>query len=79
MLEKTEAKKLSDDYLETLEEVKKQYRQYVEVSELYKLPIHKEEQTVQYQPPSPEHPLTTNRIRLNAPTVVKTHQTQVQF
>ena len=67
MPEKIEAEKVSDDYLKTLEEVKKQYRQYVEVSELYKLPIQKKEQTVQYQPPSLEHPLTTNRIRLNAP------------
>lgn len=63
MPEKTTAEK----YLKTLEEVKKQYQQYVEVSGLYKLPIQKEEQTTQYQPPSPEHPLTTNRIRLNAP------------
>ena len=67
MPEKIEAEKVSDDYLKTLEEVKKQYRQYVEVNELYKLPIQKEEQIVQYKPPSPEHPLTTNRIRLNAP------------
>lgn len=67
MPEKTEAEKVTDDYLKTLEEVKTQYRQYAEVSRLYKLPIQKEEQTVQYQPPSPEHPLTTNRIRLNTP------------
>ena len=67
MPEKTTAEKVTEEYLKTLEEVKKQYRQYVEVSGLYKLPIQKEEQTVQYQPPSLEHPLTTNRIRLNAP------------
>ena len=67
MPEKTTAEKVTEDYLKTLEEVKKQYWQYVEVSGLYKLPIQKEKQTVQYQPPSPEHPLTTNRIRLNAP------------
>lgn len=67
MPEKTTAEKVTEDYLKTLEEVKKQYRQYVEVSVLYKLPIQKEEQTVQYQPPSLEHPLTANRIRLNAP------------
>ena len=67
MSEKTTAEKVAEDYLKTLEEVKKQYRQYVEVSGLYKLPIQKEEQTVQYKPPSLEHPLTTNRIRLNAP------------
>ena len=64
MRERTETENVSDDYLKTLEEVKKQYQQYVEVSELYKLPIQKEEEPVQYQPPSPEHPLTTNTIRI---------------
>ena len=54
--------RISEDYLSTLEEVKKQYRQYEEVSGLYDLPIQKEEETPQYLPPSPEHPLTTNRI-----------------
>ena len=39
MPEKTTAEKVTEDYLKTLEEVKKQYRQYVEVSRLYKLPI----------------------------------------
>ena len=67
MPKKTTAEKVTEEYLKTLEEVKKQYRQYVEVSGLYNLPIQKEEQTVQYQAPSPENPLTTNRIRLNAP------------
>ena len=64
MREKTKTENVSDDFLNTLEEVKKQYQQYVEVSELYKLPIQKEEEPVQYEPPSPEHPLTTNRIRI---------------
>lgn len=59
-----EAEKVLDDYLKTLEEVKKQYQQYVEVSELYKLPIQKKEEIVRYQPPSLEHPLTTNRIHV---------------
>ena len=59
-----EAEKVLDDYLKTLEEVKKQYQQYVEVSELYKLPIQKKEEIVRYQPPSLEHPLTTNRINV---------------
>lgn len=54
----------SDDYLKVLEEVKKQYQQYVEVSGLYDLPIQKEGETVQYHSPSPEHPLTTNRVRV---------------
>ena len=64
MTERTETENVSGDYLKTLEEVKKQYQQYVEVSELYKLPMQKEEETVEYQPPSPEHPLTTNTIRI---------------
>ena len=63
MSEETKTENVSDDYLKTLEKVKKQYQQYVEVSELYKLPVQKEEEPVQYQPPSIEHPLTTNTIR----------------
>ena len=63
MNKKAKKENVSDDYLKTLEEVKKQYQQYVEVSELYKLPRQKEEEPVQYQPPSIEHPLTTNTIR----------------
>ena len=62
MLKETEA--ASDDYLKTLAEVKKQYQQYVEVIELYKLPITKPERRVQYRPPSPQYPLTMNRIRV---------------
>ena len=56
-----ETEKVPDDYLKTLEEVKKQYQQYVEVSELYTLPIQQKEEIVHYQPPSPDHPLTTNK------------------
>ena len=62
---KTEAEKVSEDYLKILEEVKKQYQEYIEVSGLYELPIPTEEEAQQYQPPSSEHPLTTNRIRIN--------------
>ena len=64
MTKKAKIENVSDDYLETLEKVKKQYQQYVEVSELYKLPVQKEEEPLQYQPPSIEHPLTTNTIRI---------------
>ncbi len=63
MSKRTKTENVSNDYLKTLEEVKKQYQQYVEVSELYKLPMQKEEEPLQYQPPSIEHPLTTNTIR----------------
>lgn len=58
------SEKVSDDYLRTLEEVKKQYQQYVEVSELYKLPIRKEQEPRQYLPPTLEHPLTTTTVRI---------------
>ena len=64
MPKKTGAATASESYLKTLEEVKRQYQQYVEVSELYNLPIQNEEETIQYQPPSPDHPLTTNSIRI---------------
>ena len=55
---------ISDAYLRTLEEVKKQYQQYVEVSKLYELPIYQEEPEVQYLPPSFDNPLTTDRTHI---------------
>jgi len=61
---KIEDKKTLDDYLKTLEKVKKQYQQYVEVSELYTLPVQREQESIQYKPPSLEYPLTTNTIRV---------------
>ncbi len=67
MSKKHETKKtVSDDYLKTLEKVKKQYQRYVELGELNKLPIQREEETVRYQPPSLEHPLTTNTVYINS-------------
>ena len=54
----------TDDYLNTLKEVEQQYQQYMDVSELYKLPIQTEQEPIQYQPPSLEHPLTTNTIHI---------------
>ncbi|MDE0332898.1 MAG: hypothetical protein OXL41_13650 [Nitrospinae bacterium] len=50
-----------EQYLKILEEAKKQYQQYVEVGGLYKLPRSKDTEAIRYQPPSPEHPLTTNQ------------------
>ena len=58
----------SSDYIEILERVKKQYQQYIEVSGLYKLPTQKEKEIIQYQPPSPENPLTTNTFCINKET-----------
>ena len=57
MNKKAKKENVSDDYLKTLEEVKKQYQQYVEVSELYKLPMQKDAEPLQHQPPSidPQH------------------------
>ncbi len=63
MNHKTRDENISDGYLETLEGVKKQYQQYVEISGLYELSTLKEEEP-QYQPPSHEHPLTTNTFRV---------------
>ena len=54
----------TDDYLNTLKEVEQQYQQYMDVSELYKLPIQPEQEPIQYQPPSLEHPLTTNTVHI---------------
>ena len=59
-----ETDSVSDDYLKVLEEVKKQYQQYVEVSGLYELPTQSEPDSPEYEPPSLEHPLTTNTIRV---------------
>ena len=55
---------ISDNYLETLEDVKKKYQQYVEVSKLYELPTYKKEETERNQIPSLAHPLTTNTARI---------------
>ena len=52
-----------NSYLETLEEVKQQYQQYLEVSKIYELPTFEEEKPIEYEPPSQEHPLTTNTFR----------------
>lgn len=56
--------KSSNDYLKTLEKVKKQYQEYLEVSKIYELPTFEQEKTREHQPPSPEHPLTTNSFRI---------------
>ena len=55
--------KISDDYLTTLEVVKKQYQEYLEVSKIYELPTLKEKEPVQYKPPTPDSPLTTNTFQ----------------
>lgn len=64
MSEKNGKETTSADYLETLEKVKKQYQQYVEVRKLYALPMRKETAVIRRRPPSLEYPLTTNTIRI---------------
>ncbi len=51
-------------YLAEMEEVKKQYQQYVEISQIYKLPIFQPDPKPQYDPPSDKNPLTINEIVL---------------
>ncbi len=65
MAEQIGSARVSNDYLETLEKVKKQYQQYVEVSRLYELPTAQEaEKPSQRRPASREYPLTTDRFRI---------------
>ena len=61
-MSKQTSEKISEDYLETLEKVKKQYHQYIEVSGLYELPTSNTEQQVEYQPPTFDNPLTTHKF-----------------
>ena len=63
-MNKQTSEKISEDYLETLEKVKEQYQQYVEVSGLYELPTSKTEQQVEYQPPTFDNPLTTHTFNM---------------
>lgn len=50
----------SADWLEALEQARRLYQQYAEVSELYKLPRVRKIKVIHYRPPSLEHPLTTD-------------------
>ena len=49
------------DFVELLEDAKKKYEEYLELSKIYVLPLH-QEKAVQYEPPSPKNPLTTDGI-----------------
>jgi len=57
-------RKSSDNYLKILEEAKKQYEPYVSLGELCDLLESMEEEQVEYMPPSPDNPLTTNKFCL---------------
>ena len=57
-----EKEKGSRNYLKGLEEIKREYRQYVELRKVCELTARKEKEESQYLPPSPENPLTTDRF-----------------
>ena len=52
----------SADWLKDLEQAKRLYQQYAEVSELYKLPGAREIKAIRHRPPSSEYPLTITRL-----------------
>ena len=54
----------TDEYLAVLEEVKDQYQQYIEVSGLYELNRLLEKKDEEFLSPTPENPLTTNKIKM---------------
>ncbi len=49
-------------YLDELEKAKNQYQQYLEISQIYKIPVFRTDPKPQYAPPSDKNPLTTNKI-----------------
>ena len=61
-MDKQTSEEISEDYLKTLEKVKEQYQQYVEVGGLYELPTSNTEQQVEYHPLTFDNPLTTNKF-----------------
>lgn len=52
----------SENYLNVLEEVKREYQQYVELSKVCELTAQKEKEEPLYLSPSLENPLTPNRF-----------------
>ncbi|MGI9346539.1 MAG: hypothetical protein ACR2PV_00955 [Gammaproteobacteria bacterium] len=52
------------EFLEILEEAKKQYADYLEVSGIFHLPTFQEEPDAVYQEPSHDSPLTVGKIVL---------------
>lgn len=54
----------SRNYLKVLEEVKREYQQYVKLRKVCDLVDQKEKEETLYLPPNPENPLTTNRFRV---------------
>ncbi|WP_424947093.1 hypothetical protein [Candidatus Spongiihabitans sp.] len=52
------------EYLIEIESAKELYEQYMEVSQIYKLPVFQPQPEPQYAPPSSENPLTTNVVTL---------------
>ena len=69
MTEQSGSDRVSNDYLETLEKVKQQYQQYVEVSRLYELPTGPgRREAAETAAAEPGNPLTTDRLCLKPKT-----------
>lgn len=66
MIAMFEKQKGSRNYLKVLvlEEVKKEYQQYVELRKVCDLVDQKEKEEPLYLSPNPKNPLTTNRFRV---------------
>ena len=58
-----DCEEMSADWLEALEQAKRLYQQYAEVSELYKLPRIGKVKIIHHRPPSPEYPLTIDLLQ----------------
>ena len=49
------------EFVELLEDARRKYQEYLELSKVYELPD-RQERAVQYEPPTPKNPLTKNGI-----------------
>lgn len=61
----------TDEYLDVLEELNDQYQQYVDVSGLYELNRLLEQKVEEFLPPTPENPLTTNKIKVKSNAIME--------
>ena len=65
MQQKTDKDAAQREALEQSEKVKEQYRRYLEISQIYSLPVAQPEPPeLQYVPPSPDNPLGGSNIKV---------------
>lgn len=57
-----DCEELSADWLKALEQAKREYQQYAEVAELYKLPRVRKIKVIRHRPLSLEHSLTADNL-----------------